>query len=92
MANPIAVLVEDDPEQADFSRGVLETAGYTVRSFNSIAPALDYLHTSADLVDLFVLDRRLPVNAGEPATDEFGDELLKEVRSDYPGSSDLRWG
>lgn len=84
MANPIAVLVEDDPQQADFTLGVLETAGYNVRSFDSIAPVLDYLHTSADLVDLFVLDRRLPVNAGEPATDEFGDELLKEVRLDYP--------
>lgn len=83
MTNPIAVLIEDDPQQAEVSQGVLETAGYAVRSFNSIAPARDYLHTSTDLIDLFVLDRRLPVNAGEPATDEFGDELLKEVRSNY---------
>lgn len=84
MANPIAILVEDDPQQADFSRGVLETAGYDTRSFDSIAPALDYLQTSTDLIDLFVLDRRLPVNVGEPASDEFGDELLKEIRSEYP--------
>lgn len=84
MPNPIAVLVEDDPEQAKFSRDVLETARYEVRSFNSIAPVLDYLHTSTDLIDLFVLDRRLPVNAGERATDEFGDELLQEVRLGYP--------
>jgi CheY-like chemotaxis protein len=84
MSNPIAVLVEDDPQQADVSQGVLEAAGFEVRSFDSIAPTLDYLHTSADLVDLFVLDRRLPVHTGEPATDELGDELLKEVRSQYP--------
>lgn len=84
MANPVAVLVEDDPQQADVSREVLEDAGYAVRSFNSIAPALTYLQAPGDLIDLFVLDRRLPVNAGEPATDEFGDELLQEVSSGFP--------
>lgn len=85
MTNPIAVLVEDDPQQAEFSRGVLEAAGYSVRAFNSIAPARDYFRMEdEELIDLFVLDRRLPVNAGDPATDEFGDELLKEVRSGYP--------
>lgn len=86
MADPIAVLVEDDPQQAEISEGVLETAGYSVRSFNSIAPARVYLNTSTDLIDLFVLDRRLPVKEGEPATDEFGDELLKEVRANHPDS------
>lgn len=84
MSNPIAVLVEDDSEQANVSREVLQGAGFEVRSFDSIAPALEYLRTSEDLIDLFVLDRRLPVNIGEPATDELGDELLKEVRADYP--------
>lgn len=84
MTNPIALLIEDDPQQAEVSQRVLETAGFAVRSFNSIAPARDYLRTSTDLIDLFVLDRRLPVNAGEPATDEFGDELLMEVRSNHP--------
>ncbi|WP_437773551.1 hypothetical protein [Arthrobacter sp. KNU40] len=84
MANPTAVLIEDDPQQAEFSEVVLESADFIVRSFNSIAPARDYLRTSTDLIDLFVLDRRLPVKAGEPATDEFGDELLKEVRSNHP--------
>lgn len=84
MTNPIAVLIEDDPQQAQVSRDVLETAGFAVRSFDSIAPARDYLDTSTDLIDLFVLDRRLPVNAGEPSTNEFGDELLGQVRSDHP--------
>jgi CheY-like chemotaxis protein len=78
------VLVEDDSQQAAVSRNVLQAAGFEVRDFDSIAPALDHLRTSTDLIDLFVLDRRLPVNAGEPATDELGDELLREVRSNYP--------
>ncbi|WP_026544997.1 phosphotransferase [Arthrobacter sp. 35/47] len=84
MTDPIAVLVEDDPEQAEVSQSVLEAAGYVVQSFNSIAPAQNHIRTSEDLIDLFVLDRRLPVNAGEPATDEFGDELLNEVRLGHP--------
>ena len=84
MANPIAVLVEDDAQQAVVSEGVLNAARYDVRSFNSIAPALNYLRACPDLIDLFVLDRRLPMNAGEAATDEFGDELLDEIRVDYP--------
>lgn len=84
MTNPIAVLVEDDPEQAEVSVGVLEAAGFNVHSFNSIAPARGYISDSTDLIDLFVLDRRLPVNSGESATEEFGDELLKEVRSTHP--------
>src|SRR5699024_2748243 len=52
--------------------------------FGSIAPAQGYIRSSTDLIDLFVLDRRLPMTAGEPAADEFGDELLGEVRSKYP--------
>lgn len=84
MTNPIAVLVEDDPQQTEVSERVLEGAAYRVRAFDSIATAQDYFRETDDLIDLFVLDRRLPVNAGEPATDEFGDELLKEVRSKFP--------
>lgn len=84
MTNPVAVLVEDDPQQAEVSRGVLEAAGYVVSFFDSIVPAQDHIRNSTDLIDLFVLDRRLPMAAGEPPADEFGDELLREVRSTYP--------
>lgn len=84
MTKPIVILVEDDPQQSEVSQGVLDSAGYTVHSFDSIAPARDHMHKSADLIDLFVLDRRLPVNSSQPATDEFGDELLKEIRSAHP--------
>jgi len=84
MANPVAVLVEDDPQQAEVSRGVLEAAGYVVSFFDSIVPAQDHIRNSTDLIDLFVLDRRLPMTDGEPPADEFGDEFLREVRSTHP--------
>lgn len=84
MTKPIAILVEDDCQQLEVSQGILEFADYTVHSFDSIAPAREYIHKSTDLIDLFVLDRRLPMNAGQPATDEFGDELLNEIRSAHP--------
>lgn len=84
MAELIAVLVEDDAEQAAVSRQVLEEEGFRVRAFDSLAPALDYLLHSPDLIDLFVLDRRLPVRPGDNASDELGDELLAQVSMDYP--------
>lgn len=84
MAEPLAVLVEDDPEQAKVSSNIISEAGFLVKTFSSISPALQYLQSTQDPIDLFALDRRLPVNAGEPATDELGDELLKEVRDKFP--------
>ncbi|MFE4500707.1 response regulator [Rhodococcus sp. NPDC056743] len=86
MSNPMAILVEDDPQQSEFSKEILESSGFDVRVFDSIAPTLEYLKTSEELIDLFVLDRRLPVKSGEPATDELGDELLSEIRASYPDS------
>lgn len=84
MASPVAVLVEDDPQQLEVSEVVLRSAGYEVHSFQAIGPARTYLSGTLDLIDLFVLDRRLPVNLGEPSTEEFGDELLEEVRTAFP--------
>lgn len=86
MARPIAVLVEDDPEQAAVSLQVLNDVGFEVRAFDAVAPVLDYLQRPPELVDLFVLDRRLPVQVGQPASDELGDELLDEVRSRFHDS------
>ena len=84
MADPIAVLVEDDAEQAAVSREVLEEEGFRVRAFDALAPVLDYLQHPPELIDLFVLDRRLPVRLGDNASDELGDELLTQVNMDYP--------
>lgn len=86
MADPIAVLVEDDAEQAAVAREVLEQEGFRVRAFDALAPALDYLQQPPELIDLFVLDRRLPVRRGDSASDELGDELLAQVSRDYPDS------
>jgi CheY-like chemotaxis protein len=84
LAELIAVLVEDDAEQAAVSRQVLEEEGFQVRAFDSLAPVLDYLQHPPDLIELFVLDRRLPVRPGDNASDELGDELLAQVSMDYP--------
>lgn len=84
MAKPIAVLVEDDPEQAAVSLEVLIAEDFEVRSFEAAAPVLDYLKRPQELVDLFVLDRRIPVQIGQPAADEVGDELLDQIRADFP--------
>ncbi len=86
MTDPVAVLVEDDPQQFEISKSILRDARFNVQAFDSIAPALDYLHASDELIDLFVLDRRLPVRSGEPATDELGDELLREIRERFTDS------
>lgn len=83
MPRPLAVLVEDDPDQSVVSAGILEVAGFDVRQFDSIEPALDAISQIADLIDLFVLDRRLPLQSGELATDELGDEFMKQVRADF---------
>lgn len=84
MPRPIAVLVEDNAEQSEFSRSILESVGYTVHTFFAASPALDAIGGVRFFADLFVLDRRLPVNEGEPDTDEVGDDLLAEVKSRFP--------
>ena len=83
MAKHIAVLVEDDPEQVVVSLKVLQDEGFEVRVFDAAGPALDYMQRPPELVDLFVLDRRLPVQFGQPASDELGDELLGQIRRQF---------
>lgn len=84
MNNPIAVLVEDDVDQFVVSRKVLDDSHFEVRAFDAIGPAYDYLDGAEEAIDLFVLDRRLPMQRGQSTSDEFGDELLERVRTDYP--------
>lgn len=83
MPEPIAVLVEDDPEQAQMTVKILTDAGFDVRFFESISSVTEYFATTSDLIDLFVLDRRLPMRRGEISTDGFGDELLRTVRDEF---------
>lgn len=81
---PIAVFIEDDPQQTEIYSKILIQSGFDLLAFDAIAPALEHLRNSKDLIDLFILDRRLPVRKGEPASDELGDELLAEVRLTFP--------
>lgn len=83
MIRPYVVLVEDEYQQAEMTREVLEKAGFEVLHFDSIAPARTYLSDSTELIDLFVLDRRLPVKTGQLATDEMGDDILEQIREEY---------
>lgn len=84
MSEPLAIFVEDDAEQTEIYTRVISSVGFSVISFNSITAALSYMKSTQEIIDLLVLDRRLPLEIGEPATDEFGDELLKQARVIFP--------
>lgn len=86
MTEHMAVLVEDELDQAEFTEGILRQEGYEVISFNTLSSALKFLDESNDLVDLFVLDRRLPMRIGDDPTNELGDTLFERVRADYSDS------
>jgi ActR/RegA family two-component response regulator len=83
MPEYLAVVVEDDFEQAEVTTRVLAASGFRVQLFIAVAPALEYLRTLNDFVDLFVLDRRLPLEPGGPPSDELGDALFRQVRDDF---------
>jgi CheY-like chemotaxis protein len=84
MPEHLAMMVEDDPDQAEVSASVLRDAGFRVIEHNFLESALKYLEETEDLIDLFVLDRRLPMRRKETATDEFGDAFFVQVRSKFP--------
>jgi serine/threonine protein kinase len=86
MSNPLAILVEDDSEQAVFSSSVLISAGFSVTIFDSVEPTIAYIESTEDIIDLFVLDRRLPMRIGETPSDELGDGLFSRVQSLHPDS------
>ena len=80
-----AVLVEDDPEQAIVTRDLLVGAGFQVVAFRDSSTSLAYLSEVQESIDLFVLDRRLPVVWGEMTpVDEVGDDLWHQVEARYP--------
>src|SRR4051812_21279257 len=85
-----AILVEDDQDQADVSAGLLSAAGFAVAVFFDVESAQTYLQMidSKDdtLIDLVVLDRRLPIRLGEPIADEVGDDLFRQVEEKLPDS------
>lgn len=70
----IVDLVEDDPGVRRLLIRLLESAGYQVRAFEALAPAL--ARTLASPPDLVVTDLGLP--------DGSGVELIREVRERIP--------
>ena len=72
MALPLAVIIEDDPEQIRFFQRTLETVGYEVSSVSNGAEALVFLKTVVP--HLIMLDLHLP--------DVNGAGILAQIKDD----------
>jgi FixJ family two-component response regulator/DNA-binding winged helix-turn-helix (wHTH) protein len=70
-AQPIVVVIDDDPDIREALRGLLRTVGLRVQSFASVQEFLDRAHP--DLPGCLVLDVRLPGLSGL----DFQEELAK---------------
>jgi DNA-binding response OmpR family regulator len=70
-AQPVVVVIDDDPDIRDALRGLLRAAGLCVESFASVQEFLD--SAPPDLPGCLVLDVRLPGQSGL----EFQEELAK---------------
>lgn len=79
-----AILVEDEPSAARFTTDALEAAGYDVVVYADALSAQEHVDSTADLIDLLVLDRRLPFRPGEAPSDEVGDDLLTAMLAKHP--------
>lgn len=84
MANPIAVLVDDDPQQLEEASSSIRSAGYAVTTLTTVEDALAFVDETDQLVDLFVLDRKLPMRPGDRPVDELGDGLFRLVSQAHP--------
>lgn len=79
-----AILVEDELATADATRSALEEIGFQVFHYEDAVSALAGDATSGTLVDLLVLDRRLPKVVGDEPSDSVGDELLDSMLLQHP--------
>ena len=59
------LLVEDDPSVRGLTRGILETAGYTVLEAASGAEAVDVCERDSRPIDLLLTDMAVPGSGGE---------------------------
>ena len=84
MTKFLAVLVEDEPTAATETRTALEAAGFSVALFTDASSALSGTSTQPGPIDLLVLDRRLPLRHGNPASDDVGDDLLDALLQQHP--------
>ena len=84
MPKPLAVVVDDDPQQLAETVSSIEALGFQVIPYEAVAPARELLFERGQLIDVFVLDRKLPMKKGESESDELGDVLFREVSTAYP--------
>lgn len=84
MSSPRAVLVDDDPQQLLEASEAIREAGFDLQTFTDAKSMLDFLDGEHQFIDLFVLDRKLPMKDGETKSDELGDALFERVKSEYP--------
>lgn len=86
MSEPRAILVDDDPQQLLEASGAISEAGFSVQTFEDVQSALAFIDGPIEFVDLFVLDRKLPMKIGETKADELGDALFEAVSMRYPNA------
>jgi len=72
MSNPLALVVEDDPDISNVFSQAMKAAGFQAEVIDSGAEAVAWL--AAKVPDVIVLDIRLPHVSGE--------EILRQVRAD----------
>lgn len=77
-----AILIEDEPSSAVATTDALASVGFEVAVYHDAVSALEA--SPEGLIDLLVLDRRLPRRVGEAPTEGTGDELLTAMLSKYP--------
>lgn len=71
----LVIVVDDEEEERDFLRQILELEGFEVEGFANGAEALDYLNHSAQPC-VIILDLRMPVMNGP----QFRAAMLKDPR------------
>ncbi|MDM8083315.1 phosphotransferase [Cellulomonas cellasea] len=91
MSSPWALYVEDEVgEAADRFQREIRDAGFRVARAHSAAEArarLAEVAASQGIVDLVVLDRKLPERDGDRAIESSGDALFRAVEADFPDSA-----
>lgn len=75
-----AILIEDEDDDAERVQTVLREAGFSVISrFADASSAIIGCTARSDLVDLVIVDRRLPQEPRDEPLDAVGDDLLEAI-------------
>jgi len=82
-----AVLIEDDDEAVLFTSRRLREQGFSPVVFGDAESASAGISKIEDMIDLVVIDRRLPVHASAEPDDSVGDALLNELLDWLPDVS-----